>query len=316
MEPVMWLELLSRHHDVLARHRCTGPVIRVGRAYDNDVVLDDPYVAPRHLQLSQTEAGTWLAKDLGSANGLQAERGKARFDGLVLDEDKIFRIGNTLLRLRSEHYPVAAERVEARRIPLWPVAVLLVIGIFGIELVVDWLSEINELRLPVYLGNQRWLVLEIVAWVGVWAILSRIFAGHARFERHLVIALAGIFSASAIDEVLKYIGFAFSVQPVLGYEYLIKWAIAGLVCFCQLQLIAPRRWRLSATVTATLAILAAGAATLQLGEDHRNIDAPPIQGQYYPPSLRLIAPKTDTAFFDHAAKLRDQLEASRKDDDQ
>ena len=39
MEPVMWLELLSRHHDVVQRHRCTGPVIRIGRGYDNDLSL-------------------------------------------------------------------------------------------------------------------------------------------------------------------------------------------------------------------------------------------------------------------------------------
>ena len=316
MEPVMWLEILSRHHDVVQRHRCTGPVIRIGRGYDNDLVLDDPYVAQHHLRLSQTEAGTWLAEDLGSANGLRAEHGRARFDRLALDEDKIFRIGTTLLRLRSEHYPVAAERVDVRRIPLWPVAVLLAIGIIGIELVVDWLSETNELRFPVYLGGLGWIVGEVGVWVGGWSILSRLFAGHARFERHLVIALAGVFAFSASDEVLKYLGYAFSMAPVLGYEYLIKWAIMGLACFFQLQQIAPRRWRLSAGVTAALAILAAGANTLQLGENHRNIDPPPIQGQFYPPALRLIAPQTEEAFFGHAARLRDQLDSSRKDDDQ
>jgi Inner membrane component of T3SS, cytoplasmic domain len=315
MEPVMWLELLSRHHDVLQRHRYTGPIIRIGRGYDNDLVLDDPHVAPRHLQLSRTESGGWLAQDLGSANGLRAEHGKGRFDSLALDEDKIFRIGTTLLRLRSEHYPVAAERVDARRIPLWPVALLLAIGILGIELVVDWLTEVNELRLPVYLYEQRWLVLGVPIWAGFWAILSHVFARHARFERHLVIVLAGIFSFSASDEVLKYLGFALSMEPVLGYEYLIKWALAGLVCFCHLQQVAPRRWRLSAGVTAGLALLVAGATTLQIGEDHRNIDPPPIQGQFYPPALRLIAPQTDDAFFAHVAKLREELDSGRKDDD-
>lgn len=311
----MWLELLSRHHDVLQRHRCTGPVIRVGRAYDNDVVLDDPYAAPHHLRLSQTEDGGWLAEDLGSANGLRAERGKARFDRMPLDEDRIIRVGTTLLRLRSVRYRVAPERIDSPSMPLWPVAVLLAIGIIGIELVVDWLSEVNEVRFPVYLDGLRWIVLEVLAWVGFWAILSRIFAGHARFERHLVIALSGVFAFSAIDEVLKYVGFAFSVQPVLGYEYLIKWAIAGLVSFCHLQQIAPRRWRLSSSVTAALTILAAGAHTLAIGEERRNFDPPPIQGQFYPPSLRVIAPETGPAFFDHVEKLREQLDSSRKDDD-
>ena len=75
MEQVIWVEILSRHHDVLERHRCTGPEIRIGRGYDNDVVLDDPYVAPRHLRVFRGATGTLVAEDAGSANGLFTERG-------------------------------------------------------------------------------------------------------------------------------------------------------------------------------------------------------------------------------------------------
>jgi hypothetical protein len=314
MEPVMWLELLSRHHDVTQRHRCAGPAIRIGRAYDNDVVLDDPHVAPHHLRLSLAESG-WLAEDLGSLSGLRAEHGKARFERLELDDDRIIRIGNTLLRLRSEQYQVAPERQEARHLPLWPVALLLAIGIVGIELIVDWLSETQELRLAAYVGGLRWIGLFTLCWVGIWVTLSRIFAGQAKFERHLTIALAGVFGFSAIDEVLKYVGFAFSAQPVLGYEYLVLWAIVGLVGFGHLQQIAPRLWRLTGGVVAALAVLAATAQTLTLSEDRRNYDPPPIQGRLYPPALRLVAPETDEHFFAQAAKLKQELDASRPDDE-
>ena len=44
-------QILSRHRDVVARQRCEGAEIRIGRAYDNDVIVDDPYVAPRHLRI-------------------------------------------------------------------------------------------------------------------------------------------------------------------------------------------------------------------------------------------------------------------------
>jgi len=311
----MWLELLARHHDVTQRHRCAGPSIRIGRAYDNDVVLDDPYVAPHHLLLRRTDTGGWIAEDLGSAGKLRAEHGKARFDNLALDDDRVFRIGNTLLRLRSEQYQVAPERVDGRRLPLWPVALLLAIGIVGIELVVDWLSETQEVRLGTYIGGLRWIGLLSLVWVGVWTILSYIFAKHARFERHLTIALAGVFSFSAIDEVLKYAGFALSVQPVLGYEYLVMWAIVGLVGFGHLQQIAPRLWRLTGSVVAALAVLAAAGQTLNLSEDRRNFDPPPIQGRLYPPDLRLVPAETDLHFFAQVAKLKDKLDASRKDDD-
>ena len=49
MGEVIWVEVLSRHHDVVARHRCVGPEVHIGRGYDNDVVIDDPYVAARHV---------------------------------------------------------------------------------------------------------------------------------------------------------------------------------------------------------------------------------------------------------------------------
>jgi pSer/pThr/pTyr-binding forkhead associated (FHA) protein len=57
MEQVIWVEVLGRHRDVAARYRCAGPMVHVGRAYDNDVVLDDPYVAPRHLRIARDESG-------------------------------------------------------------------------------------------------------------------------------------------------------------------------------------------------------------------------------------------------------------------
>ncbi|MEI9984074.1 MAG: FHA domain-containing protein [Aliidongia sp.] len=171
MEPVMWLEILSRHHDVTARHRCGGAAIRIGRGYDNDIVLDDPFVAPYHLRVARAEDGGWVAQDLGTANGIRAEHGKARFETAGLDGERIIRIGHTLLRLRSTDHPVAAERLDKRRLPLWPVALLLISGIVGIELVSDWLSETAEPRLSAYLGGLVQIGTFAVGWVGLWTIL-------------------------------------------------------------------------------------------------------------------------------------------------
>ena len=77
---MIWVEVLSRHHDVVARYRCDDDV-RIGRAYDNDVVLDDPYVAPHHLHLGRNEDGRLQADDLGTVNGLSVgPRGPRRIE--------------------------------------------------------------------------------------------------------------------------------------------------------------------------------------------------------------------------------------------
>ena len=57
-EPAIWIEVLSRlHHDVAARYRFSDVPITIGRAYDNDVVVDDPHVAAHHLRITRGENG-------------------------------------------------------------------------------------------------------------------------------------------------------------------------------------------------------------------------------------------------------------------
>ncbi len=75
-EAAIWIEVLSRHGDVGSRQRFTSTPITIGRAYDNDVVLDDPHVAAHHLRIVRSDAGVLTAEDLGSRNGLYLGRGR------------------------------------------------------------------------------------------------------------------------------------------------------------------------------------------------------------------------------------------------
>jgi len=312
----MWVEILSRHHhDVTARHRVGDAPIRIGRGYDNDVVLDDPFVAAHHLQLQRTPEGGWEAVDLGSVNGIRSDRGKARLDRVALDDERIIRIGHTLLRLRSAAHPVAAERVDTRQLPLWPAAILLLAAIVGIELTSDWLGETNDFQLTNYLAALEPMGELAVLWIGLWTILCRVFTGQARFERHLVIPLAGVLAYSVTDEILKFLGFAFSWPTLTGNEYIALCVLAGLVIFGHLQQIAPRRWRVSGSVMVGLTVLAVFAEALSINEARRNVDPPPLQGRFYPPALRLAAPQPDSRYFGEVARLRDKLSAGRKDGD-
>src|SRR5262249_17971492 len=108
---MIWVEILSRSHAVTARHRCAGPDVRIGRSYDNDVVVDDPYVDPHHLRIARDEAGALVAEDLGSVNGLYDVQTSHRMKWLVVDGDRLVSIGRTCLRIREANYAVAAARL-------------------------------------------------------------------------------------------------------------------------------------------------------------------------------------------------------------
>lgn len=45
------------------------PQLRIGRAEDNDVIIDSPAVSARHAELRRQPDGRWLVQDLESAHG-------------------------------------------------------------------------------------------------------------------------------------------------------------------------------------------------------------------------------------------------------
>lgn len=54
------------------RYLLTGPVTVIGRGAEADIVVDDPGVSRRHLEIRMTPDGV-IATDLGSTNGLYVE---------------------------------------------------------------------------------------------------------------------------------------------------------------------------------------------------------------------------------------------------
>ena len=113
---MIWVEILSRHRDVAARFRITGPDVRIGRGYDNDVIVDDPYVAAQHLHVFRDETGQLVVEDLGSANGMFLDGGKSRLARLTVDGRQPIRIGQTYLRVRDLNHAVEPERLAR---PQW-----------------------------------------------------------------------------------------------------------------------------------------------------------------------------------------------------
>jgi hypothetical protein len=69
-----------------------GPLITVGRASDNDVIVDDPLVSRHHCQL-KLQHGAYGFVDLGSRNG-STVNGQA-VQEVALGPGDLIRIGNT-----------------------------------------------------------------------------------------------------------------------------------------------------------------------------------------------------------------------------
>ena len=80
-----------------ARFDLGGALIAIGRAADNDVILDDPQVSRHHCQL-KLQHGAYGFVDLQSRNG-STVNGRPVEEIALADGDRI-RIGNTGIEFR------------------------------------------------------------------------------------------------------------------------------------------------------------------------------------------------------------------------
>src|SRR5262249_25724180 len=153
----------------------------IGRAYSNEIIVDDQYVCPEHLRLSQSEGGDIVVEDLGSVNGSFQLEPPGCVKSKVLKSGETLRIGQTMLRFfLPAHYVPPSVRTHIRdvRIDRFRTAFLVVAVYLGIEFE-KWyfLENYRVFTRGEYLvwfavvGIACLVLLSV--WAGLWAAFSR-----------------------------------------------------------------------------------------------------------------------------------------------
>lgn len=315
MDEVMWIEVLSRQHEVTLRQRIANQdVITIGRAYDNDIVLDDAHVAAHHLRLTRDADGHWTAEDLDSINGLYIEGDRRRREQLVLDGSTTVHIGNTLLRLRTATHDVPAELPLVRSMRSWPIALACIAVVFALALLDLWRAETAEPKLIRYLTPILMLAAVIAVWTFVWSVLSRILSGHARFVTHLLIVAVGLLLYTCYDEFSELGSFALSWTALARYVYVGAWLAFAAVCFAHLRALGSTHLPIKAVAVFALAALGVTVQSLKLSEWRATYGQASILQRLEPPSIRIVGTQSQTAFFTSITDLKAALDKARSEE--
>jgi hypothetical protein len=312
---MIWIEILSRHREIVARVRVPAGEARVGRGYDNDVIVDDPYVAPSHLRIFRDDAGQLIAEDLGSVNGAFLDGSDKRLLRIVVDGEYPIRIGQTLLRVRSADHGVAPERVappERRMAPGVLVAVLGV-AVLGVEALTLWLAQTGEARASDYLTPLLLVTAAVVLWAGLWALMSRVFSGRSGFMRNLAIALGGALALTVYNEIGRVLAFSFTAPSAITYQYVAAWTILAVICFLHLRAIGNARLWLKGVIVTTVLATAIAAQTLQRSEAFSVAGRQATVRLLLPPSFRAVPVREEATFFRDVGDLRARIDADRRD---
>ena len=105
------IELLHSHgHGVEKRYVFEKGQATIGRSYSNDIILDDPFVSPKHLLVSRNGAGIHV-EDLASENGTRINDETTLQDqGTKVASGDEICIGKTKLKLVLPDHPVQPAR--------------------------------------------------------------------------------------------------------------------------------------------------------------------------------------------------------------
>lgn len=311
MAALMWIEVLSRDGEVLSRSRIVAPEARIGRAFDNDVVVNDPHVAPHHLRVYRGADGELVAEDLGTLNGLYREHGAERVARLSLAADPGLRIGRTTLRVHDASRPVDPEKplTPPRAHARWDAA--LGATLLGLILLLNWLELTGEASANIVLLPLLGLATALALWAGLWAVLSRLFHGQAQFALHLRIALVACIAIVLWDQLAETVAFAFAWRAATEHAALGAWAILAATCHAHLRAIGPRHLRAATGIVLVLVGAGAGIQSVARLETREQLGDRTALVDLRPPAVRAV-PLSDTdAFFRSADAIRIAVDRAR-----
>jgi hypothetical protein len=308
-----FIETLAQNGDVLHRHRVNGLPIRIGRSYDNDVILDDAHTAPNHALIDLNPEGQLELRDLGSRNGVVHRR--KRLQSIVLGGDTVVRMGHTTLRVRAADFPVPAELVD-RTMHSWEgfypgLVGLILIG--SISVLTMWLRDTDTFQLLRYLQAVAYFIGGGLVWSGGWALANRLFGQHARMGRHLFILGCGLAAMTVYKFASSLTAYAFSLEFITRFGSIVAIALAAGTVFFHLGTVKPHRSRRFASWCLLFALLG-GGMTLVGNEQSRGQFADNLyMPLLLPPSVRVSRDHSVDEFMAGAKAMKVRLDSERKE---
>lgn len=316
-EPVERLSRAMRAVDVFR-----WPV-SIGRALDNQIVLDDPHVAPHHALLQVDEQGRPTLVVLASQNGVRhAGRQLASGQSFTLpDAGADLQVGTTRVRLRLPAEALAPELAMPGPVSGWQAHPALVgVLVFALQIATHWISLDPGADLSAWLPALVGLPVALTLWCGIWALVSKLFQHRFDFSGHLRIALPWLLAMSVAEILWPQIAAAIDSPSLWFLGGAVQVLLAALLVHAHLVHALPAHPRAVGGVVAAFVLV---GAAISLTLTHRQTDTfhgAPYMSTLPMPALRLAGTVPPDALIrampPMAAKLAERAEQARKEDDE
>ncbi len=311
METLALIESLDRDGQPRQALRVAQWPVRIGRAIDCDLVLDDVHVAPHHADLVWRDGGVHV-EPAATVNGVRFGRAKVAAGSTPrLPASGLLTLGNTTLRVRLAGEALAPEQQladlhlgERRNLGLLTALVVFAALWKALDL---WLSSVPGESTSTLAGHYLGAPVGLIVWCALWALGSKLFQHYFAFWPHLRLALFWVMVALVTQAVAGQLAFALSMPAIEKLGRIVFVGAIAMMLWRHMSLVLPQR-RQAVGLAIASAVTVGGGLLLA----DRTLLQQPLVGDLYLgtislPAVRVVKPVSADAFVKSAQPLEAKL---------
>lgn len=235
------VEISDKHNQRIERHVLKKAGLSFGRAWDNDVIVQDKFVDADHLHLTLADSGQIEIRDLETTNGSHVGHKRIKANAKLYRLGDPIRIGDTTLRVFDAS--IAVEKTALRsawyflqeRLSSWPS--LITLTLFAVSLVVvdSALLNADVYKLSSVLVGAAFTLLLLLFWSIGLGLISKLARGESNLRMHWALACLSVIVVFVISVLLVIL--RFNIQaPEIGraLQVFVMAIIGGALLFAVL----------------------------------------------------------------------------------
>ena len=312
METLALIETLDRDGQPRQVLRVSQWPVRIGRAIDCDVVLDDPHVAAHHATLALREDGVHV-EPAASVNGVRLGRAAiAPGSTPLLPSASVMTLGATTLRVRLAGEVLAPEQrlldllQYERRHAVTLMGLILFAAVWqGFSL---WLTTVpGGAQGPALAWNYLSAPVGLIVWCAMWAIGSMLFQRRFAFWAHLYIALKWLLIAVVTEAATAQVAFALSMPSIEKLGHVVFVGAIAMMMWRHMGLLLPTRRRAVAIAIGSAVAVSSGLLLIDRGMQQQPLIGDLYLGTISLPGVRIAKTVSADTFVKSAAPLEKTL---------
>lgn len=316
------VERLSKDSKVIQHYFFDKPRISLGRAYDNDIRIDDPYVCPGHAVIAESDQHDELElEDSASLNGVKVNN--ARITTSKVSEKDIITLGRTRFRVFKHSRSVAPaihlskleENIEwLGRRSICAGLLMVFCSIVTLQFFFNSFAEVNY-------AVMAKLTLTVVATFSIWPLAFGLLSKLAKKDAHIISQFSLLWLCLIGLELVDYL----TVFLEFNSEYLrlVEWLgligkgiiIAGLLWFSLFLGFHQSKSIRNGLTVAGLVLFGLPTVLPMLVSNDDFINKPKYKATVLPPALQWSSAASTEEFITDNDQLFKQLAENIRDND-